>query len=439
MHNNPNTSGLEFEVIPESCLRNENLDLLLGTTINQVINSLQNASRIVKNVELVYCNRNPFERDITITLKNDGIRLHFEPKNQLLKLIEVYDFKNITLYYCNTMFSKPNNEANVSKIESCFGATHPGVYDEENKMYLLNWRGVSFCFPAKEPSSTVQPSYAHGLGSLNFPSSSLPLLQRMTVFMGNSPDKIRIPKLPPLSVICGNLFPKSIESINEDSKIRGLRVSFYVESDSLDAAPKEPGLIALERNVYFGDTEESVLTALGAPAKVYYKSEEKMLIQRGSSSHNFKRNDDKPDFFFNYFSLGLDILFDFDTRRVIKFVLHTNIPGQFDFGIYNRVNFAITAECQNTLVESMQPERSSTIIIQTNSKLEELRELFADHLNEDLSASIGVKPVILNKCSSVLDGENPFGSTFCYGTDQIIVEIMGNSYIASLTLIKPDL
>lgn len=54
---------------------------------------------------------------------------------------------------------------------------------------------------------------------------------------------------------------------------------------------------------------------------------------------------------------------------MIKFVLHTNIPGQFDFGIYNRVNFAITAECQNTLVESMQPERSSTIIIQTNSKV----------------------------------------------------------------------
>lgn len=33
------------------------------------------------------------------------------------------------------------------------------------------------------------------------------------------------------------------------------------------------------------------------------------------------------------------------------------------------------------------------------------------------------KPVILNKCSPASDGENPFGSTFCYGTDQLIVEV----------------
>lgn len=58
-------------------------------------------------------------------------------------------------------------------------------------MYLLHWRGVSFSFPAKEPSSTIQASYAHGLGSLSFANSSLPLLERMTIFCGNSPSEIR--------------------------------------------------------------------------------------------------------------------------------------------------------------------------------------------------------------------------------------------------------
>lgn len=57
--------------------------------------------------------------------------------------------------------------------------------------------------------------------------------------------------------------------------------------------------------------------------------------------------------------------------------------------------------------------------------------------NDDISHSsnstsntvndISGKPVVLNKSSFVsgtLDGgENPFGSTFCYGTDQIIVEV----------------
>lgn len=76
----------EFEVIPENCLRNDQIELILGMPINQVITSIQNVSRQIKNVELIYCNKEPFEKDITITLKKDGIRLYFEPKSQLLKV-----------------------------------------------------------------------------------------------------------------------------------------------------------------------------------------------------------------------------------------------------------------------------------------------------------------------------------------------------------------
>ncbi|KAI1718078.1 PHAF1 protein [Ditylenchus destructor] len=297
------SGGLEFEVLPENCLRNDHLELVLGTPINQIIAALQNASRFVKNVELVYCNKEPFEREITITLKNDGIRLYFEPKAQILKLIEVFDFKNITLHYCNTVFSSPGDEANVSKVENCFGATHPGVYDEKAKMYLLHWRGVSFSFPAKEPSSTIQPSYAHGLSSLNFVNSSLPLLERMTIFCGASPSEIRTPEVP-ISVHCGNVYPISVESINEDGKITGLRVTFLSEDDTLSPPRKTSELARADRIIRFGDSEQSVLSSLGAPSKIFYKSDEKMLIQRGSNSENLK-NVDQPDFFFNYFTLGL--------------------------------------------------------------------------------------------------------------------------------------
>lgn len=50
-------TGLEFEVIPESCLRNDHVELMLGMSINQVINALQNASKVIKNIELVYDNK----------------------------------------------------------------------------------------------------------------------------------------------------------------------------------------------------------------------------------------------------------------------------------------------------------------------------------------------------------------------------------------------
>ncbi|KAH7728429.1 hypothetical protein AAVH_03740 [Aphelenchoides avenae] len=410
------TSPLEFEVLPESALRNEHIELLLGAGINQVISALQNASRAIKSVELIYDNKEPLERDITITLKNEGIRLLFDAKTQRLKIIEVFNFKNITLQYCNNVFSAPDEEANVSKVENCFGATHPGVYDEKQKMYLLHWRGVSFCFPAKEPSAVSQPAYAHGLGSLNFVNSSLPLLERMTIFAGSSPNDMRLPEVPAV-VRCGNLFLESLESVNENGRITGLKLRLEVE-----VPPRQAGdLKRIERTVRFGDTQETVLAALGAPSKTFCKSDEKMLIQKGSSSENLKK-DDRPDFFFNYFTLGLDILFDCDSRRVLKFVLHTNIPGHYDFAIYSRCKFAIAVQ---------RPGREA-VTLRTDSKLEDFRSVFATEDGNGMS-----KPVVLNKNLSS-DGENPFGSTFCYGIDQVIVEVMDNSHIASLILYETD-
>jgi hypothetical protein len=47
------------------------------------------------------------------------------------------------------------------------------------------------------------------------------------------------------------------------------------------------------------------------------------------------------DYFYNYFSRGIDILFDGQTHRIKKFVLHTNFPGHTDFNCYIKCNFFI--------------------------------------------------------------------------------------------------
>uniref|UniRef100_A0A914C5C0 Uncharacterized protein n=1 Tax=Acrobeloides nanus TaxID=290746 RepID=A0A914C5C0_9BILA len=296
--------ALEFEVVPDKALRNDIIELILGMPINQALAALQNVSRFIRNIELVYSDTEPFEKDITVTLKSDGIRLLFDAKSQVLKLIEVFDFKNITLHYCGTVFSKPGQEANVDIVEKCFGATHPGVFDEQLKMYMLSWRGVSFCFPTKD-SSTVQPSYAHGLGSLHFANSALPFLQKMTIFSGNTPAEMKIPEIP-TAVHCGNNHLISIDTVLEGDQIVGLCFVFMVEDQpqSLSRKSSELPMKRLERIIRFGDSQQSVHTALGAPSKIYYKSDEKMLIQRGSNSENLK-DEDKPDFFFNYFTMGV--------------------------------------------------------------------------------------------------------------------------------------
>ena len=43
------------------------------------------------------------------------------------------------------------------------------------------------------------------------------------------------------------------------------------------------------------------------------------------------------------------------------------------------------------------------------------------------------RPVVLNRASST-NTTNPFGSTFCYGYQDIIFEVMSNGHLASVTL-----
>ena len=54
-----------------------------------------------------------------------------------------------------------------------------------------------------------------------------------------------------------------------------------------------------------------------------------------------------------------------------------------------------------------------------------------DQISEKLKPS--EKPVVLNRASST-NTTNPFGSTFCYGYEDIIFEVMPNFHIASVTL-----
>uniref|UniRef100_A0A183BHH2 Uncharacterized protein n=1 Tax=Globodera pallida TaxID=36090 RepID=A0A183BHH2_GLOPA len=124
-------------------------------------------------------------------------------------------------------------------------------------------------------------------------------------------------------------------------------------------------------------------------------------------------------------STGEDLLFDIRTRRLVKFALHTNVPGHFDFGIYNRAEFKL---------------KFGSVQIGTESKLDEFRSIFTpasqcSSIDDEFSESdepTGGGPVVLNKCSS--EGENPFGATFCYGTNQLIVEVLDNGHIASVVL-----
>jgi len=162
------------------------------------------------------------------------------------------------------------------------------------------------------------------------------------------------------------------------------------------------------------------MSAIGAPSRVFYKSEDKMKIH--SPNAHRKAAALRSDYFFNYFLMGLDILFDARSQTVKKFILHTNFPGHYNFNMYHRCEFNLNLEGSSAGNLGSQPVNITPI-----SKW------------EAVSMVVGPceRPVVLNRASST-NTTNPFGSTFCYGIQDIIFEVMPNGHLASLSLYLPQ-
>ena len=54
------------------------------------------------------------------------------------------------------LFNCPDVSPTIEQIDQSFGATRPGVYDEDKKIFTLTFRGLAFEFPAE---TEFQPSY----------------------------------------------------------------------------------------------------------------------------------------------------------------------------------------------------------------------------------------------------------------------------------------
>uniref|UniRef100_A0AC11EKW5 Phagosome assembly factor 1 n=1 Tax=Ovis aries TaxID=9940 RepID=A0AC11EKW5_SHEEP len=337
---------LDLEVVPERSLGNEQWEFALGMPLAQAVAILQKHCRIIKNVQVLYSEQSPLSHDLILNLTQDGIKLLFDAFNQRLKVIEVYDLTKVKLKYCGVHFNSQAIAPTIEQIDQSFGATHPGVYNSAEQLFHLNFRGLSFSFQLDSwtEAPKYEPNFAHGLASLQIPHGAT--VKRMYIYSGNSLQDTKAPVMP-LSCFLGNVYAESVDVLRDGTGPSGLRLRLL-------AAGCGPGLLAdakmrvFERSVYFGDSCQDVLSMLGSPHKVFYKSEDKMKIH--SPSPHKQVPSKCNDYFFNYFTLGVDILFDANTHKVKKFVLHTNYPGHYNFNIYHRCEFKIplTVKRENT-------------------------------------------------------------------------------------------
>jgi hypothetical protein len=101
------------------------------------------------------------------------------------------------------------------------------------------------------------------------------------------------------------------------------------------------GIYFQKRECFIGfeSSTQDVVSDLGPPDKIYFKEQDKMKIHSSSGVAVGMKG---TEYFYNYFSLGLDILFDVTKHTVKKIILHTNFPSHYDFNRYTKCNFRIT-------------------------------------------------------------------------------------------------
>ncbi|TRY61116.1 hypothetical protein TCAL_11074 [Tigriopus californicus] len=402
---------LELDVLPEHGLYSDQIEFILGMHFSHAVASIQALVGCVKGVQILYSDVDALNVDLVVNLTQDGIHLVFDPVTQRLKVIEVYDLALLRLKYGDILFNCPEVAPTIEQIDQTFGATHPGVYDDEKQAFTLTFRGLAFEFPA---DTKFQPTYAgirQKLGQLQFPPGESPHVSKMSIYCGNSLSECSAPSLPLPRY--PTLYQDGLEIIRRQRQTLGIRIRL-VSVPNLDEGDRSPTGSAGGGGGGGGGGRGAVSSSVenvgGERACLDYPTPREIYF--GDSVQDV---------------IAADVLFDAKRNAVKKFVLHTNYPGHYNFNMYHRCQFELPLYQENSSSGTQQYISTTPITVTAFSKWEEISDKMKP----------SERPVVLNRASST-NTTNPFGSTFCYGYQDIIFEVMPNGHLASLTLYALD-
>ncbi|CAM8915597.1 unnamed protein product [Rhodiola kirilowii] len=358
----------------------------LGMPICESFAQIEQQPNIYDVVHVKYLDEDPLKLDIVISFPNHGFHLRFDPHSQRLRLIEIFDVNHLQMRYATSLIGGPSTLATFVAVYALFGPTGTGMYDKEKGVYFLIYTGLSFAFPIPTQFSDCIPDGEAEL-PLEFPdsSSTTTVTSRVSIYDSSTDSKVGIGSKmgkaisPPLPV--GSLYMEEVHF-----KL-GEEMWFTVGG----------------QHIPFGASPQDVLTDLGRPCEIHLKQVDQMVIH--SASDPRPRIPLCSDYFYNYFTRGLDILFDGQTHKVKKFVLHTNYPGHANFNSYMRCNFFIYNSGNGNSFHEGSPSKQC---ITTSTKWDQVKEI----LGECGRAAI-------HKQGST---NNPFGSTFLYAYQNVAFE-----------------
>ncbi|KAJ3159729.1 hypothetical protein HDU86_001379 [Geranomyces michiganensis] len=176
----------------------------------------------------------------------------------------------------------------------------------------------------------------------------------------------------------------------------------------------------------FGTPTQDVLDALGKPDAICARDSEPPILRTseptggsdfgtsagahgtagGAGSESESDEDGVGDYFWNYFDLGIDLLFSGTQHALKKIIMHANAVGHWEFTQYIKCEF---------IIESRG--------LSVDSKWNEIQK--AMRLTEDAPTP---RPVVHNRGGH----QNPFGPTCFYGYPGIIFEVRVKSLASNL-------
>lgn len=387
--------------------------LSLGDTLVSVVQVLEKFYHAIGPVSVKI---NKTSR-IDISIPCQQIILSFDYTTQRLHKITLQTVQKLVLKYRSTNFSSPSQALlpRLQEIDTSFGATRPGQITKDN-LYVLTYPGINFTFPLPNNSSKIHNNLVcdeiqiflnNSNNSIKNKTEPLPLstksnyaLENLVISQSNEHDENTTNKSD----------SSSVEKQTSNHKIYGYRFEFTLLHQNKLTHQRQ----TITRSVRLNDCCQNVQSELGSPDNVFFKSDKQKQFGAPDTI--------ATDFFFNYYKLGVDFLFDGRTKRLKKAILHTCHPEHQDFGKkYSPCIFNLT-----------RPTNKNSI--KFNSTLSDLMGSI-ESLEEPIMVSRN------NSCLNMLDelssitGSNK-SSSFVYHSKLYseLYEVTANGRLAMLTL-----
>ncbi|MBW0487961.1 hypothetical protein O181_027676 [Austropuccinia psidii MF-1] len=312
----------------------------LGSLLWNVINIIRSEQSAFPNVHLSWDSQKAATGFVLLSIPSPPLHMLFDGASQRLLVIEAYQppaHESVA-----SVCPPPIGQWIVYKsqpIAQAVGANEPGV----------NLRVIHRLFGPTYPPA---PHVAHPDEQVvSYPGVAFSFFEKLLVRVilslqptGNQDDREIIP--------LGETYfkpkiPKFLDCMDGDVKCAQIILgrlgqeptSIHFSFHSASSSQLPPAVI-----VTIGrSTSEDVMCDFGAPLRTFWKEDDRMKIHAhlGTVGTQNGQSEEPNPYFMSYFNLGVDFLIDPLSNRVLKVIMHSNIPGEVLFARYSRCPWEI--------------------------------------------------------------------------------------------------